>query len=98
MSVHVCAPATVTFRMVRHCPTCQRRRRFVGDAAVWYGTIWTWCACGDSWGDGERLPRPFARGWREQASRLAKKRWTDAPPRCEAQRLFRDLLTFETGR
>lgn len=54
-------------RMVRHCPTCDKRRRFTGMEQLYYGPTWTCCGCGDSWSDGEQLPRPFARSWRAEA-------------------------------
>ena len=97
MSVHVCAPATVTFRRRRYCPTCQTSRRMVGSAAVWYGTTWTCCTCGDAWGDGERLPRPFARGWREREAARARRRWDSAPFAAEARRLWGEMLREEIG-
>ena len=97
MSVHVCSPRTVTFRSVRHCPTCRTRRRMVGVAAVWYGATWTCCTCGDSWGDGERLPRPFARGWRTRAADIARRRWAAAPAVADARRAWDDLWREEVG-
>lgn len=95
MSVHICQPATVTFRSVRHCPTCGRRRRFVGVAAVWYGATWTCLGCGDSWGDGERIERPFARGWRQRSIDIARRRWAAAPSADEARRLFALMVRQE---
>lgn len=64
-----------TFRRIVHCPTCQKRRRWVGWAQEWYSTIWTCCGCGDSFGDGERMERPFKRGWRSEAIKRAKADW-----------------------
>jgi hypothetical protein len=40
----------------------------------WYGTLWSCMACGDSWSDGERLERPFSRGWRAEKIAYLKKR------------------------
>lgn len=79
-ALHVCAPPTHWGRGVRHCPTCDRRRRFVVFFQPWYGGTWTCCACGDAWSDGERLPRPFARGWRTAAAARARARWATAAP------------------
>lgn len=97
MSFHVCRPATVTFRSVRHCPTCDCRRRMVDVWAVWYGSTTTCCACGDSWADGYRLQRPFARGWRKAASARARQRWADAPARSEAVEQQKRMLDFDFG-
>lgn len=74
----ICRPSTFPLRRIVHCPTCKRRRRFAGRDAPWYGPTWTCCGCGDSWHDGERLPRPFKRAWRAEAKARAKQTWTDA--------------------
>lgn len=97
MSVHICSPSSVTFRRVMVCPTCDTLRRFVGDAAVWYGTTWTCCTCGDAWSAEGRMPRPFARGWREEEAARARRKWAAAPRKAEARRMFADLLKWETG-
>ncbi len=97
-AVLICSPATVTFRRVTHCPTCDTRRRFVGTAAVWYSTFWTCCTCGDSWDSEEgRMPRQFARGWREKEAARARRKWNAAPNRDEARRMLADLLAKEVG-
>lgn len=67
-----------TRRRVHHCPTCERRRRFAVLVAEWYPAIWTCCTCGDSWSEGGRMDRPFARGWRAESSRRAKRAWAAA--------------------
>lgn len=77
-AVHVHAPSRFLHRTVRPCPTCRRRRRFVGCEAPWYGTTWTCCACGDSWTDGERHERPFRRGWRAVETSRARRLWVEA--------------------
>lgn len=80
--VIICRSDTFPLRRIIHCPTCKRRRRFAGvDRGAWYGVIWTCCGCGDSWGDGERLPRPFKRGWRTEAKSAAKHTWAAAEGR-----------------
>ncbi len=78
MTAVICRTGTFPRRQVAHCPTCKQRRRFAGYDAAWYGTRWTCCGCGDSWGDGEMLPRPFARGWRAEAIARAKRIWAEA--------------------
>lgn len=80
MRLYVCRPATFYRRRVAYCPTCRRRRRFVWAEQVWYGVRLTCCGCGDSWNDGQREPRPFRRGWRKGAVRLARERWAQIPP------------------
>ncbi len=79
MTAHVLwSRMDVKMRRVMHCPTCQCRRRFFGWAQEWYSAIWTCCHCGDSWSDGERMGRPFARGWRQEAAARAKRNWTES--------------------
>ena len=77
--VHVHAPAPVECRLVRqHCPTCERRTYMVALLYEWYGWHLTCLACGESWEDGERLPRPFAPRWRQcsrEAARKAYRKW-----------------------
>jgi len=88
----LCAPSSVTWRRVRECPTCECRRRFVVQSYVWYDAIWTCCACGDSWSAGERMGRPFRRGWRADAIRKAQRKWDAAPTREEAHAQERAML------
>ena len=68
-------PASIHIRRITHCPTCNQRRRFAGFDQLWYGPTWTCLACGDSWHDGQRVERPFKRGWREEARARAAKYW-----------------------
>ena len=67
-------------RKVRECPTCKRRRRMVVvyGWSIWYAPTVTCCGCGDSWADGERLPRPCKRSWRAEATARAKQLWQHA--------------------
>lgn len=62
-------------RRIMFCWTENRRRRFVVRSQAWYGATLTCLGCGDSWSDGERGYRPFARGWRQKAIADATKRW-----------------------
>jgi hypothetical protein len=78
--VVICRPETFLIRRIALCPTCKQKRRFVAEDAPWYGPRWTCCACGDSFGDGERLLRPARRGWRKEASAKAKRLWIAAGP------------------
>lgn len=92
-AVHVYAPTTHWGRGIVHCPTCDRRRRFVVFFQAWYGGTWTCCGCGDSFADGQRLPRPFKRGWRAESIRSARRRWsTSGPWRDAARRSAEDAL------
>jgi hypothetical protein len=80
VSVVICHAAEYLLRRIAHCPTCKTKRRFSGGHAVWYGTTWSCCGCGDTWTDGERHQRPFRRGWRTKAVAEAKRLWADAGP------------------
>jgi hypothetical protein len=78
MTVIVCGGGTYT-RRVLHCVTCKRLRRVVSlERSLWYAPILTCLGCGDSWSDGEMMPRPFARGWRAKAVEKAKRDWAAA--------------------
>lgn len=75
-TIFICTGGPKTWqRRILPCPTEGTRRRFVGFDQEWYGITWTCCGCGDSWSDGERMERPFARGWRERAMGRAKGHW-----------------------
>lgn len=88
----VCQPTTVDLLAIMTCPTCNRRRRFIGAFAVWYGVTWTCCGCGDSWSDGVRRPRPSARGWRPGAIAKARKRWREALPAADAKAAMWEMI------
>ncbi|PRX90691.1 hypothetical protein [Allonocardiopsis opalescens] len=79
-SLIICRPSEFLRRTVQYCPTCKRRRRFSIRTAAWYGARVTCCGCGDSWADGERMERPFRRGWRAEAIEKAKADWVAAGP------------------
>ena len=79
--VIVCRHYNWPIRRVYVCPVCHERHRIIGtDRGAWYGILWTCCGCGDSWADGEILPRPFQRGWRQKAVAEARRRWVAAGP------------------
>jgi hypothetical protein len=75
VSIIVCRPTGMALRRIAHCSTCGRRRRFAGLHEFWYGTTWTCLTCGERWCDGERMERPFRRGWRQESSRRARALW-----------------------
>lgn len=76
--IHINSPATIAIRRIMRCPTCERRRRFAAWDALWYGPTWACLGCGDRFGDGERLERPFARGWRQESKQRARETWDQA--------------------
>lgn len=79
--VVVCGPpAGVYTRTMRECGVCERRHRFIErwDGA-WYGSTF-YGGCGDTWMDGEMLPRPFERGWRKKAREQFRAMWDNAAP------------------
>ena len=78
VTLHICNPPKTWIRRVATCPFCNERHRIIGMSQEWYDTIWTCCSCGDSWTVMERLPRPFARGWRAAAIAKAKQHWKEA--------------------
>ena len=83
--VIVCGPPRgVVRRIYMNCPTCERRTgftdRFMG---AYYGDLTTCVSCGDSWSEGERMERPFRRGWRAESIATAKKEWAAAMPAAE---------------
>lgn len=63
-SVHIHRPATAWIRSDHPCPICGYSVGLLGYYAAWYSTMWTCLACGDQFGDGEIMERPFMRGWR----------------------------------
>jgi len=67
------------WRRVILCPTEATRRRMVVRDHGWWGVTWHCCGCGDSWSDGERLPRPFMRGWRDKAITRHRAMWDQEP-------------------
>ena len=57
------------------CPCCLSRRTMVGLYQEWYGWMVTCLGCGDRWNDGELMPRPFCRGWRQDNIKVARALW-----------------------
>jgi len=91
--VNLCGSGGFPLRRIAVCPNCKQRRRFAGlDSGPYYGAVWTCCACGDSWSDGERLERPFQRGWRVKAIADARDVWARARSRAEHRAWLADLL------
>lgn len=95
----ICGPPHGVYRrMIRYCPVCERRRRFIvrWDGA-WYGTT-LHCACGDSWQDGELLERPFQRGWRKKEQERFRAMWDNAASVEAYNRYVRADDSFATAR
>jgi putative transposon-encoded protein len=69
----VCIPKAHVGRRRMRCPTCRRVSTFMFRDYEWYGRFQTCLTCGDQWSDGDRLDRPFRRGWRQENIRKAKK-------------------------
>jgi len=55
------------------CPTCGKKRFFMGWHQEWYGSIFTCLKCGERFSDDEMLPRPFCPRWRQDNIAGAKK-------------------------
>lgn len=85
MTLHLHAPSADRAEINRgDCPTCAKATRFVEIHVPWYGWTSSCLRCGDSWQDGERLERPFARGWRPRAIEEARARYRRARERLRA--------------
>ncbi len=75
-TVHVYAPMPVErSATVRQCPTCERPKVMLGWFYEWHGWSVTCLGCGEMWEDGEMLPRPWVRAWREKSIAHARSRW-----------------------
>lgn len=74
--VYIHAPRpTVRKCQRRECPVCHKRSVILSWFYEWYGASSTCLRCGDKWADGELMPRPFARGWRQRNIEEAKRTW-----------------------
>jgi hypothetical protein len=76
MNVHISwARKDAEHRGIRFCPTERRRRRVYGWYQDWYGWMDTCLGCGEQWGDGEQLERPFRPRWRADNIAEARVGW-----------------------
>ena len=65
--IYVCTAEAIYWSIRRwKCPNCGKRRMLV-ETFEWYDALVSCLKCGDQWSGGERLERPFARGWRERS-------------------------------
>lgn len=76
--VVICLPAYWLRREYTRCPVDECITEMVTRFEAWYDPV-TWCTkCGDAWSGGELLERPFRRGWRAGAVRVARELWDQA--------------------
>lgn len=67
MSLHIHAPKhTEASIRIFMCPVCKSDQRFLVTCYEWYSPTLDCLGCGDSWCEGERMERPFMRGWRKK--------------------------------
>jgi hypothetical protein len=92
--VTVCTPPrTLVRRRILTCWNCETKRRVAQVyQGIWYADHFYCCHCGDGWGDGERMERPFQRGWRERAIKAARGYWDQAVSAEEFQEHMRAEL------
>lgn len=77
----ICGGAYLWGRRRATCPTCEAETDFVAAfSGAYYGDILTCTGCGDAWSEGQRLERPFRRGWRAESIRRAQQRFEAALP------------------
>lgn len=75
----VCRPSDRFLRRrIIRCPFEERQQEMVIRFEEWYGPTVYCCGCGDSWSDGELMPRPFYRGWRHDQARRHRRLWDRA--------------------
>jgi hypothetical protein len=96
-AVTVCSgPRGVVRRRYLRCWNCETKRRVVEVfSGSWYPSTFYCCYCGDGWGGGYRMVRPFTRGWRQRAAERAKRYWRDAlTPEAFAAAVEADLRPY----
>lgn len=94
----ICGGTAAHRRHIMRCPgrCAGARRRVVSSwpSSPYYGPHFTCCHCGDQWGDGELMERPFRPGWRDENTARAKRLWatskTGWPGRDEHLRIIPD--------
>jgi len=79
VTITICRPDNRFLRRrYWRCPIDECITEQVVRYEAWYGpTVWC-CKCGDSWGEGGLHERPFARNWRRDAVRKARRLWDSA--------------------
>jgi hypothetical protein len=93
----VCSPPRgVKRRRILRCWNCETRRRVIEThLGIWYGSSFVCLHCGDGWGCGERMERPFQRGWRQKAAAKAREDWANALPAAEYEAIVNAELEAE---
>lgn len=70
----ICSPTITRWEKTKMlCPTCEEFTDFLAYWQEWYGWTKICLACGERWQSGERLERPFERGWRKESIQGAMK-------------------------
>lgn len=90
MTLHVCAPASFTYRSVAWCPWCEARRHHVVTAFVWYGPEAECGGCGHRWSDYQR--RRQTNKQRALNRHAFNDRWMAAGDRAGMQAWMREQL------
>lgn len=86
---HIWAPQPdIAEVRVQFCPTEDTETEMLCQHFEWLGWDITCLSCGEKWGDGERLARPFERGWRERRIEEAKQIIKQAP----VKRVMEDMV------
>jgi hypothetical protein len=83
MRLHICYTRYSRVEAFRiKCPNCRPFQcAAVGAFQEWYGWYVTCLRCGERFADGEWMPRPAERGWRQDSIRSARRQYRDAHPR-----------------
>lgn len=79
MTISFCGgTARIQRRRFDLCPACKTADSWIVTAHAssgYWPPIHACTNCGDRWSDGERLERPFRRGWRQQSVNAAQQDW-----------------------
>jgi len=86
----ICRPRYAEVRLIRATCECSTRRRrwMVARFSLWYSYYMTCLRCGEQYGDGEQLERPFRRGWRRENIRAAERLYRQHGPRTMTEEDF----------
>jgi hypothetical protein len=91
-NIVICGSGGVRIQEHWTCPECKvdgARLLVRWPSSGYYGPLMT-CECGDEYGDGYRLERPFARGWRQKAQAKFEEDWPSALPEGSQPNYTRD--------
>jgi hypothetical protein len=81
-NVIVCGPPRGVYKRIKskRCPSCEEEHGFVERWDGAYYGVTLYGSCGDTWSDGYRHTRPFARYWRRDAQSRFQSMWDHAAP------------------